>query len=179
MKKPIILISSICLLLACNSEVENSQSKNKKETKAEVTTVQAHKESEIQAERANKKEKFLANEVSLEKEIKKTLLINNEKFIVHGETLQKGTKVFSPSIKQVGIVKGSTVIVTKKLDENQLTAAYKISSIRQLAENTFELFPNESVELYSFYLKLKSSDLIDRVELSIGYSGYRPEAEAQ
>ena len=49
--------------------------------------------------------------------------------------------------------------------------------MKKLAENTFELLPDGSVELYPFYLKLKGSELIERVELSIDYSGYRPKIE--
>lgn len=177
MKKPIILISSICLLMACNSEVESSQSNNKKEIKEEQQTVQAQRETTSISELANKKEKFLANEVPLNKEVKKSLLINDEKLIVHGASLKKGTKVYSPSIRQVGVVKGSVVVVTKQLNAEQLKVNYKINSMKKLAENTFELLPDGSVELYPFYLKLKGSELIERVELSIDYSGYRPKIE--
>ena len=100
--------------MACNSEVESSQSNNKKEIKEEQKTVQAQRETTSISELANKKEKFLANEVPLNKEVKKSLLINDEKLIVHSATLKKGTKVYSPSIRQVGVVKGSVVVVTKQ-----------------------------------------------------------------
>ena len=167
------------MIIACNQQADSNQSNNKTVIKEEQTEVQAQKSNTFKEEIVKNKEKFLANEVSIDKATKKSLFINGEKLIVHGTTLKKGTNVYSPSIRQIGVVKGSIVVVTKQLTGNQLTAKYKISSITEIAKNTFQLIPEDSEDLYDFYQTLMNTELIDRVELAIDYSGIRPKAETQ
>jgi hypothetical protein len=182
-KKSIILASTLFLVIACNNQSDNNK-------KSEVLTQEEDKiitkiddKSSGKAVIVNKvnlkNEKLNANKLQLKNETKKSLLINGEKLIVHSSELKKGTKVYSASIRQVGIVKGSIVVVTKKLDANQLTSKYKISSITKLAVNTFQLVPDDSENLYQFYRTLQGSELIDQVELAIDYSEYFPKAETK
>lgn len=179
MKKTIIIISSLCLVVACNQQADNNQSSNKKVIKEEQAEVKVQKPNTLKEEVVKNKEKFLANKVAIEEGAKKSLFINGEKFIVHGKTLKKGTNVYSPSIRQVGVVKGSVVVVTKQLTGNQLTEKYKTSSITEIAVNTFQLTPDDTEDLYRFYQTLLNSELIEQVELAINYSGIQPMAETQ
>ncbi|MDO6445190.1 hypothetical protein Q4493_05315 [Colwellia sp. 1_MG-2023] len=180
LKLTAIFASTCCLLLACNNQREDSQEVNKpivKEEQTLSTEIEKSADKSVQNHKVNLKNKsFNADKELTDKTSKKTLLINGEKFIVHGLVLEKGTKVFSPSIQQVGIVKGSIVVVTSTFDIEQLTATYKISSISEIAANTFRLIPDDSEDLYRFYLSLKNSPEIKQAELSIDYSRYPPKA---
>jgi hypothetical protein len=181
LKLTVLLASSFCLLLACDKQAEDSKATKpleKDEHTLSEETVKASDKPELNNKVNLKNKKFIADKELVDKKTKKTLLINGEKFIVHGTVLEKGTKVFSPSIQQVGIVNGSIVIVTSTFDANQLTAAYKLSSITEIAKNTFRLTPDDSADLYRFYQSLTNSTEIEQVELSIDYSRYPPKSES-
>lgn len=172
-------MSSICFVIACNNKTEDKQSIENKKVKQEQAVVASEEKASTKYDITKKNENPIASKTTLEKNIKKSLLINNEKLIVHGATLKKGTKVYSASIQQVGVVKGSIVVVTNKYNETQLTATYKINSIKEIAENTYQLIPKDSEDLYRFYRTLMNSELIDQVELAIDYSGYSPKPEVR
>lgn len=179
MKKTIILISSICLVIACNKQVDSNQSNDKTTINEEKKEVQTQKSHTLKEAIVKNKEELLANKVSIGKGTKRSLFINGEKLIVHGTTLKKGTKVYSASIRQTGVVKGGVVVVTQQLTANQISAKYKINSVTEIADNTFKLVPEASEELYHFYRMLNDSEFIKQVELEVEYSGDRPKVEIQ
>lgn len=182
LKLTALLASSFCMLLACNNQTEDSKQTNNELVKEEPTLSAIEEKSNEKTDLIDKVD-LKSKNISIDKKLgdksqKKTLLINGEKVIVHGAVFTKGTKVYSPSIQQVGIVKGSIVVVTSTFDINQLTATYKVSSISEIAENTFQLTPESSEDLYRFYRSLKDSPEIKQAELSIDYSKYPPKAES-
>ncbi|GAA6204614.1 hypothetical protein [Thalassotalea sp. SU-HH00458] len=177
-----LLAASLYLLVACNNQAEDSKETSKESIK-EAQTLSTPEEKSSGENVVRDKVSLKSKNLSIDKKLvdknqKKSLLINGEKLIVHSAVLAKGTKVYSPSIQQVGIVKGNIVVVTSTFDINQLTAAYKISSITEIAENTFQLTPDDSEDLYRFYQSLQNAPEIEQVELSIDYSRYPPRAES-
>lgn len=154
MKHQLILtLIFISLLSACNSKAdeESGQIDN-----VEKTSIKQHNNDvEFPIQPIKKK---LTNTVQKGKSI----WINKQKFKLLSDEIMKGAKVYNLSIKQVGVIKGTIVVVTK--------SSTSLVNAKKIAKNTFRLIPNKEETLHDLYKNLIKHKEYKTIELEIDYS---------
>jgi len=94
---------------------------------------------------------------------KKSIYINDHKFILLDNEFKKGKRVFNLSNKEKGRIKGSIVVVAT--NEMRLSA-----TVKKIADKTFLIIPQPGESLQQLYDKLKIDEQYTTVELQIDYS---------
>jgi len=154
MKQHLILtLIFISLLSACNSKADEE---TKQIDNVEIPPIKQHNNDiELPIQPIKKK---LTNTVNNGKSI----WMNRQKFKLLSDEITKGAKVYNLSIKEIGIIKGTIVVVTKPL--TSLVGAKKI------AKNTFRLTPVKGQKLKTLYEISIKDNRFTTVELEIDYS---------
>ncbi len=180
---------ALLLLVGCGDDVDNETKVQTPTKAAQEQQVEDITDSEVKdiAEVMTKVE-----ELSLMTEEKKTLIeqrlsgnlaktrsitINSEKYTSEATELVKGSKVFNVLMGEWGKIKGSIVVVSPKLQQEQLSQQFSLSSIENIAQDTYRLTPTEQKSLYGLYKALLALNSIKQVELEIDFSGESPARE--
>ncbi|WP_133407808.1 hypothetical protein [Parashewanella tropica] len=92
---------------------------------------------------------------------------NGSVFKLQGSELKAGSVVFDSMIGEHGVVKGSIVFVTNKTVVQELFLDNKVTL---LANNTWEYYPNPSINIWREYKRIKAHSGVNTVEITIDYS---------
>jgi hypothetical protein len=158
-----ILTSLLLLTTACSSDkVDDIQNPNAMpvETSTSMSVVQEPKSISKSKDLVVVKDSPSLNKTHSYK-------LNGQKFTSNTDLLVKGSPVSSPTMSEVGVLKGSFVIITKKIV--QLPLGYQVDKI---AKETYRLTPLDTQDgLYALYSDLLKNANFTRVEIEIDFSG--------
>ena len=94
--------------------------------------------------------------------IGRSVYLNNQKFKLLSAEVIKGAEVYNLSIKEMGRIKGTIVIVTKQLSSSMVA--------NKIALDTYRLTPKKGQTLSALYKELIADENNKTVELEIDYS---------
>lgn len=165
--------ASLFFLLGCNSEKVNENNAKEKAVNEEPSVVIHTKNptnttlDDKAIDIVKKNENFISNIKHLKKS--QSVSVNNQKLQVIDLPLKKGSKIYNPLMQENGTVKGDIVIVS--IDSQEIESELVLSSISQIAKDTYRVIPKIEGDLFTVYQKALSLPSVTQVELSIDYSG--------
>jgi hypothetical protein len=165
---PIGVSVMLMSILACTDD--NKKEQNKIKAKQQIQDVQLKNidKAEIKKSLISLKNKDLKANKEVTNPLNK-IRINNEFFSSPTGILKKGEKIFNRNVNQMGIIKGSIVIVVNEGEQPNQNIK-NMGQITKIAKDTYRIMLEDNVDVLAIYNKLEKLDIVKVAEFEVDYT---------